>query len=284
MIKKTLITLLLFLICFTVKAINIPEPTSSVMDIAEIFSNIEKQNIINEIEKVQNETSVEITVLTVKTTEWQDISQLATEIAHKWWVGKNDVDNGIFILIASEDRKWFIATGYGVEWAIPDITAMNIGKNRFPVNFRNNKYATGIILAIQDMHKILQGDESVISQYKNVKTTNNKAMKNKLFLTIMFLLILKMFRKNLIKKNKKYKILIYILYYIILWFLLYILFIEMFLRIIAFIFIIFAEIPRWKGGMHYWYWMWWLNSGFWGGWFWGFWGGWFWGGWGGWGW
>jgi uncharacterized protein len=58
---------------------------------------------------------VELAILTMLTTDGHDPSQLAVEIAQERGIGKADIDNGILILIALQDRKREIATGYGVE-------------------------------------------------------------------------------------------------------------------------------------------------------------------------
>ena len=65
-----------------------------------------------------------------------DISMLATEIGEEWWVGKEDLDNGLMMLYAIDDRKRFIAVGYGLEWALPDSIVRRIGEHNYHEVFR----------------------------------------------------------------------------------------------------------------------------------------------------
>lgn len=41
-------------------------------------------------------------------------------MGREWGVGDKDKDNGIVILLATEDREVYIAVGYGLEGALPD--------------------------------------------------------------------------------------------------------------------------------------------------------------------
>ncbi|USN56996.1 MAG: TPM domain-containing protein [Candidatus Peribacteria bacterium] len=96
-------------------AIEIPVHDERVTDDADMLTTAEETELESQLQQLQDETGVELAILTIPTTDGQDIAQLGTEIAQSRGIGKSDIDNGILILIALNDRKWRINTGYGVE-------------------------------------------------------------------------------------------------------------------------------------------------------------------------
>src|SRR5439155_23638625 len=62
-------------------------------------------------------------VLTVPSLGGYEPQPYATAVFENWKPGAKDKDNGVIFLIAPNDRKMFINTGYGVEGDVPDATA-----------------------------------------------------------------------------------------------------------------------------------------------------------------
>ncbi|MFZ5392196.1 MAG: TPM domain-containing protein [Patescibacteria group bacterium] len=146
-----------------VLAFNIPKAEGYVLDQAQVFSDAEESALESQIKELDLSRTVEVGVLTVKTLDGEDVATVAVDVANKWGVGKKDVDNGVMILIAVDDRDWFIASGYGVEGVLPDAILKRIGEKDFPANFRSGNYYQGIIDVLSDMEGYLAGDESVVS-------------------------------------------------------------------------------------------------------------------------
>lgn len=75
-------------------------------------------------------TSNQVAIVIVGTLQGYDPNEYATALGRKWGVGGSKFNNGLVLLIATgEDgsrREAYIATGYGLEGAIPDITAKHI--------------------------------------------------------------------------------------------------------------------------------------------------------------
>ena len=153
-------------LCAQVQAFDIPPYEDFVTDTADIFSREAESQLENTIEKIELETTVEIAVLTIGSTNEVEINEFATKTAHEWGIGKADVDNGLLILIAVDDRNWYLASGYGVEGILPDIQLKRIGEHHFPSNFRAGNYTAGVQQALGDILGYLQQDPGVVSQYE----------------------------------------------------------------------------------------------------------------------
>ena len=73
------------------------------------------------------------------------VENVALKIMRDWGVGNKKTNNGIVILAVTNanEHKVFIATGYGMEGSVPDITAKEIVDNEIIPNFKHNDYYTG---------------------------------------------------------------------------------------------------------------------------------------------
>src|SRR5690606_30492890 len=97
-------------------------------------------------------------VVAVNSTEGMEIAQYTTELAHRWGVGRADVDNGLVILVAKNDRKVYIATGYGLEGAVPDALAKRIVEQQITPRFREGNFYAGLNDATDTIMKLASGE------------------------------------------------------------------------------------------------------------------------------
>ena len=60
-------------------------------------------------------TTTQIVVITIESLKGEDIGILTPKWGQEWGIGQKDEDNGIVILLSKNDRKIWIAPGYGAE-------------------------------------------------------------------------------------------------------------------------------------------------------------------------
>ena len=85
-------------------------------------------------------------------------SDYAFQLGEQWGIGGKGKDNGILILAAMNDRKVFIATGRGMEGAIPDALAKRIVNNLILPNFKTEAYYLGLDEATTMIFKLASGE------------------------------------------------------------------------------------------------------------------------------
>jgi len=139
-------------------AFAIPVNDGLVTDDAAILTVDQKETIASVLLQYQKDTSNEIAVLIVKTLDGMTPVDAAVEVGRKWGVGSKEKENGILMLIAYEDREMFIATGYGLEGAVPDIVAAGIINEDMIPAFREGKYYEGIMAGIDSLKKHIGGE------------------------------------------------------------------------------------------------------------------------------
>jgi uncharacterized protein len=121
--------LILFVQLISYGDIVIPKPTDIfyVNDFANVIDAGVEESIRQVNLKYENtEEKPQIVVATVENMQGLDENSYAIELFEKWKIGNLKYDNGILILLAIEERRIKIETGYGIEGAIPDSVAGRI--------------------------------------------------------------------------------------------------------------------------------------------------------------
>ena len=141
-----------------VAAFDVPPNDGYVTDETSVLTAEQEAELERLLSAYRAETSNEIAVLIVETLRGEPIADAAVEIARAWGVGTASHDNGILLLVAYADREVFIATGYGLEGAVPDIAAKGIVETDIVPAFRGGDYAEGIRAGIEALQKHIGGE------------------------------------------------------------------------------------------------------------------------------
>lgn len=165
LLKKGVLKLFLLLTLFSFVKVSaqfeIPEKPdfqTSVYDYVNLLSASQKSTLENKLVKYSDTTSTQIVVAVIASTKGEYINYLATEWAHEWGIGQAKEDNGVFILLARDDRKIMIATGYGVEHLITDAMSRRIIERDIIPYFKRNDYYGGLNRGADAIFEVLQGE------------------------------------------------------------------------------------------------------------------------------
>jgi uncharacterized protein len=171
-----------------------PVPPRLVNDFAQILSPDELQNLESKLVAFNDSTSVQIAVVIVPTLNGYEKADFANQLGEKWGVGGSKFDNGIVVLIkpksSSENGEAFIATGYGVEGAIPDATAYDIVNNEMIPHFKQNDYYGGINTATDVLISLVKGEFKADSYSKKKKGSSA------IFVLIIIIIIIFLISRN----------------------------------------------------------------------------------------
>jgi uncharacterized protein len=141
-----------------------PEPPRLVNDLAGVLSAGEIQALENKLVAFNDSTSNQIAVVIVSDLQGYDRSEFAYKVARDWGVGQGDFNNGLLVLVkpksASSNGQVFIATGYGLEGAIPDIACADIIDREIIPRFRENDYYGGIDAGTNVLMSLAAGEYS----------------------------------------------------------------------------------------------------------------------------
>lgn len=136
----------------------IPPSGQWVTDRAELLSAAEEQALTQKLVAYADTTSTQIVIVTLPDLGGVPAADYAVELGRVWGVGQQGQDNGVVILVSRDDRQAFIATGYGIEGAIPDAVASSIYRNVLVPNFREGQFYGGLSQATDALIAAARGE------------------------------------------------------------------------------------------------------------------------------
>ena len=144
-----------------------PQPPRLVNDLAGVLSADQVNTLERKLVAYDDTTSNQIAVVLVKTLNDYPIEEYALQLYRQWGIGNKTTNNGVLVLAAIDDRKIRIETGYGLEGALPDITANTIIANDIVPSFRNEAYFDGLDKATNSIIAAAAGEYKAPADYRN---------------------------------------------------------------------------------------------------------------------
>lgn len=143
---------------------QLPTMNQPVIDQAGILDATQQQQLADKIRHIHTQGLAQIGVVIVPTTGQEDIFSYAMRVADAWQLGTAKQDNGLLMVIAINDRRIQILTGYGLEGVLPDIMVSRIISQHMRTYFRHNQFAQGIDAGLNEITRLLQEDPEITRQ------------------------------------------------------------------------------------------------------------------------
>ena len=138
--------------------VAVPELKSRVTDLTQTLSPEQQTQLEAKLAAFEQKKGSEIAVLIVPSTQPEDIAQYSIRVVEKWKVGREKVDDGLLILVAKDDRKLRIEVGYGLEGAIPDLTAKRVISEIISPRFKQGDYFGGLDAGVDALIALVDGE------------------------------------------------------------------------------------------------------------------------------
>jgi uncharacterized protein len=162
---------------------EVPRLTARVTDLANVLSAEERADLEAILKVHEDSTSNQIAVLVVPTTGEEPIENYAVRAFEVNAIGTKAHDNGVLLLVATDDRRIRIEVGYGLEGAVTDAISALIIENAIKPRFRDGDYYGGIKAGVEDIMKAAAGE------YKAEPGTGEDVPGGISFGTIVFMII-----------------------------------------------------------------------------------------------
>ena len=157
------VIVLAFVILFAVAAqaaeVIPPKPDRYFNDHASVVSKEAALRFNEQLAQFERETSDQVVVaIFPKMQTESDIADYTQRVAQAWGVGQKERRNGVVLFVFVQDRKMFIQVGYGLEGALPDITAFDITEYRIKPHFKSGDYEGGLAAGIDSIFQAIRGE------------------------------------------------------------------------------------------------------------------------------
>jgi uncharacterized protein len=136
-----------------------PKPDRYFNDYAGVVSKEAAYRFNEQLAQFERETSDQVVVAVfAKMQSDSDVADYTRRLAQAWGVGQKERRNGVVLFVFVQDRKMFIQVGYGLEGALPDITAFDITEYHIKPLLRNGDYQAGLATGIDLICEAIRGE------------------------------------------------------------------------------------------------------------------------------
>ena len=144
----------------TALAQPLPQPQGRINDFAGVIDSASRGQLQSVIDQLEQATTAEIAVVTVKDSGARTPKQLATELFNAWGVGKKATNNGFLLLLALKERRIETEVGYGLEGVLTDpITEQVLQEQAVPL-LKREDWGGGLLAATRKFSMLIRKGNS----------------------------------------------------------------------------------------------------------------------------
>jgi uncharacterized protein len=152
--------LVLALLCGRAFAeVAVPPLTGAVVDLTATLTAEQARSLDADLRDFAQRRGSQIAVLLVPTTRPETVEQYAIRVGETWKIGRKSIDDGAIIVVAKNEREVRIEVGYGLEGAIPDITARRVIEDYIVPRFRTGDFHGGLVAGAGALMKLIEGEK-----------------------------------------------------------------------------------------------------------------------------
>jgi uncharacterized protein len=148
----------LLFIAAAAAAIAIPPLRARVTDLTGTLNESQRSALEQTLAEFEARKGSQIAVLVVPTTQPETVDQYAVRVQESWKLGRKGVDDGVLLVVAKDDRKLRIETGYGLEGVLPDAAAKRIIEDDITPRFKQGDFYGGIRAGTDRIMRTIEGE------------------------------------------------------------------------------------------------------------------------------
>src|SRR5215471_6769842 len=181
-----------------------PTLSGRVVDDANLLSTADKQALTADLKALEEKSSDQVVVVTLPSLQGYSIEDYGYQLGRHWGIGTKQLNNGVLLIVAPNERKVRIEVGRGLEPTLTDALSSIIINTSILPKFRTGDLAGGIKDGVRDITKVLTGDAAEIVERAKAKTRHDVDEPAINWLMVIFwLLIISWFIWNLTRSAQQ---------------------------------------------------------------------------------
>lgn len=136
-----------------------------VMDSADILTEKEELEIFQLIRSLEVEVGSQVAIVATRTLKGKTVEEYSLEVFERMKLGREKINDGLLITVASDERMVRIEVGYGLERIIRDEIAARIIREDFAPKFRQAKFYEGLHDGVSKIKKLIIGNRQLVGKY-----------------------------------------------------------------------------------------------------------------------
>lgn len=113
---------------------------------------------------IEKSKGVKALVVVVTNLEGDDPYRFATDIGNKYGVGTKD-NTGLVIVLATDDRSYWIATGTGMDKYLPDAIVKRVENRVMVPLLKMGQWEDAMVATVRELTQLLEGNEELRASY-----------------------------------------------------------------------------------------------------------------------
>jgi len=138
--------------------VAIPQLAARVTDLTGTLDTAQRQSLEETLAAFETRKGAQVAILIVPTTQPEAIEQYSLRVVEAWQIGRGDIDDGVLLLVAKDDRTLRIEVGYGLEGVLTDATANRIIEETIVPRFREGNYFLGLTEGVDRIIRVIDGE------------------------------------------------------------------------------------------------------------------------------
>lgn len=164
--------------------IHLQDATRYVVNPEGILSASAVASIDSILFALEQKTGIQTVVAVVSGIEGGDCFEFAYQLGKQNGVGQKQRDNGLVILLSTEERCIQFVTGYGLEGVLPDAICKRIQNRYMNASFSKDQWNEGMVAGIKAVGQVLDGS------MENIDDDNDEGDMTALAIFMLFFFII----------------------------------------------------------------------------------------------
>jgi len=135
----------------------LPARTGRIVDGANILSTATETEVVARLAALEAKTSDQLVVVTVPSLGTETIEAYSMRLGNGWGVGRKELDNGILLVVAPNDRVTRISVGTGLEGLLTNARSAKIVEG-LVAQFKVGKYDKGVSDGVGEIIRTLESE------------------------------------------------------------------------------------------------------------------------------
>ncbi|MCB1537994.1 MAG: TPM domain-containing protein [Rhodospirillales bacterium] len=139
---------------------DFPALTGRVVDTADILDSGVRARLDEISADLEQKTQAQLVIATIPDLKGVTIEDYGYQLGRFWGIGRKDVNDGVLLLVAPNDRRVRIEVGYGLEGTLTDAAARLIIDSDILPRFRAGDMAGGVVAGAQAIAGLVANSET----------------------------------------------------------------------------------------------------------------------------
>lgn len=144
------------LLAYPAAAQTFPKLTGRVVDQANLLDPAREAALSARLQALEQQTGRQLVVATLRSLEGRTIEDYGYRLGREWGIGSAEKDDGVLLLVAPNERRVRIETGYGARVFLTDAMSSVIIRNAILPRFRTGDFAGGIEAGVTELETQMQ--------------------------------------------------------------------------------------------------------------------------------